>query len=91
MNTILRALAHHLNKHTPHNWEPLTNHAIQTTIQTPIKWSSGTLQLITRITITHEDNTLQIEHTTGAQTHTTTIDLLDPDFLHKIHHIIQHP
>lgn len=88
---IIPALQHHLNQTTPHKWEPPDNPTTpttQTTILTPLKWSSGTLQLITHINITQNDNTLTINHITGTHSHQTTIDLLDPEFLTKIHQII---
>lgn len=86
---IIPALQHHLNQTTPHKWEQPNNpFIIKTTITTPLKWASGTLQLITNITITQDDNTLTIHHTPNTA---ITIDLLDPEFLTKIHQIIQNP
>ncbi len=82
---ILQALQHHLQQTHAHVWEHDTHtNTLRTTIQTPY-------HLCTTIIITQHDNTLTITQTitqTEQQTEKTTIDLLDPNFLDKIHQVI---
>ena len=84
---ILPALQHHLNQTTPHKWhsQPIR---FGTTTVCQIRTHTKTLY----IQITQNDNTLTIvketTHHNENRLFGTTIDLLDPEFLTKIHQII---
>ncbi len=81
-NFILQALQHQLQQHTPYTWTLWFN-----TLSTPHWYNSP-------LTITHKDTTLTIttyEPNDNNPTQdypdieiTTTVDQLDPNFLHKI-------
>lgn len=82
---VLPALQHHLTQTTPHQWDIDTESfapTLHTTIQTPI--FNNIAHLITNITIIQHYNTLLITDGNKNQ----TIDLLDPNFLQKIHQFI---
>jgi hypothetical protein len=84
---IIPALQHHLHETHAHKWTTPNPHTLTTTIHTPIPNINATL--ITHLTITQTNNTLHLTNGgegPGAEQH--TIDLLDPNFLQKIHQFI---
>lgn len=87
---ILPALQHHLHNTHAYKWEHHQDtNSLTTTIQTPSQHRSPyKLHHTTTITITQNDNILTITQTTHHQDHTTTIDLLDQQFLNKTHKTI---